>query len=226
MPMQPYGQLGSPKRGKGMLIAVILLSLLLLSTLVFALWAYSNMSNYKNNSDAITAAAVQKATQETQTSKDNEYLEKMKSPYRTYKGSETYGSVEVTYPNTWSAYVDEKGSNGSAVIDGYFNPGFVPGTGTESPFALRMQVSTQKYEDYVKQMESRIKQGTVSASAYRAPKVPSALGTRFEGEINPGKKVSLVALPLRDKTLLIWTESNTILSDFNNIVLAQLTFIP
>lgn len=224
MPQQPYSQYGPAKKGRGLLLAFILTLCGLIVTGIFAVWAFSSMQDYKTNSDKKVAAATQKAIEETGSAKDKEYTEKMKSPYRIYKGSETYGSVTLTYPATWSAYVDEKG--GASPIDGYFNPNFVPGITSQSPFALRMQVSALKYDDYIRQMDSRLKTGTVKASAYRAPKVPSVLGTRFDGDIDTNKKGSLIALPLRDKTLLVWTESASTQSDFNSIVLAELLFVP
>ena len=38
---------------------------------------------------------------------------------------------------------------------------------------------------------------------------------------------TMVIVPIRDKTLKVWTESNSVfLKDFNEAVLANLTFVP
>ena len=41
-----------------------------------------------------------------------------------------------------------------------------------------------------------------------------------------GQTGAMLIIPVRDKTLQIYTESSDYLSDFNNIVLPSLTFVP
>jgi hypothetical protein len=43
---------------------------------------------------------------------------------------------------------------------------------------------------------------------------------------NPTGTGTMVLLPMRDKTLEIWTESNDYLNDFNTYVLPNMTFAP
>jgi hypothetical protein len=48
----------------------------------------------------------------------------------------------------------------------------------------------------------------------------------LSGQIAQQQKGTMVILPLRDKTLEVWTESDAYLSDFKNYVLPNLTFSP
>lgn len=197
--------------------------LLLVSALGFGLWAFSERGTYKNNADELVAIAVTAAKAEAGAAKDKEHAEAMKSPYKTYEGPEQYGSVSVTYPKTWSAYVDTSG-RGTAPMDGYFNPDVVPSlTDQSSSFALRVQVLNQSYSQALAQYENA---EDVTVTPYSLPKVPKTVGVKLVGQLEEDVKGELVLLPLRDKTLQIFTQSQTYSNDFNNIILANLKFVP
>lgn len=199
--------------------------LLFLAALIFGIWSFMGMQDYKNNVEPKIEAAVEVAKAETATAKDNEFLEKEKLPVRTYSGPETYGAVTFTFPKTWSMTTAEASS--TIALDGTLHPITVPGSGLDSDFsyALRMQVVDKPYSASVKEFDSSVKKGLL-ASPYRAKLVESVLGTRFDGEIAKGKTGSIILLPIRDKTLKIWTESNDYKADFDNIIMPSLSFQP
>lgn len=233
-PFQPYPVppavppfQGKPKKsgGLGIIIALVICVILLVGSVVFGIWAYSSQQDYKNNSDQKAVVASDIAVKKESTKKDNEFLEKEKEPLKTYQGPADFGSVNVSYPKTWSAYVIEKG-DGSTPLDGYFHPNFVPGTQAKTAYALRIQVTSQSFDSEMKQYESKVKAGKVKVTPFTAKNVPSAIGARIDGEINAGQNGSIVLLPLRDKTIKISTESQQFQGDFNNIVLPHLKFVP
>jgi hypothetical protein len=232
-PQAPYPQQMPPqyqaanarKHLNALLIPIVLLSCSLVIALVFALWAFTSRQDYKNNSDKKAAAAVKIAEQQTSDEKDKEFLEKEKSPYETYVGPADYGSINITYSKKWSAFITES-NNSSQPIEGYLHPNFVPGIQSGIAFALRVQVLNQSYDQALKNYESQAKAGKIKVSPFKADKVPNVLGARIDGEITQGQKDSMVIFPLRDKTLKIWTESDQFLSDFNTIILPNLTFVP
>ncbi len=220
----PIGQL--KKSLNGLLIPFILAVLLLLGAIGFGVWAYMGKMDYKNNVDPKIATAVTVAQQETSSSKDKEFLEKEKNPLKEYRAAQIAGNLAFQYPKTWSAFVTED-TNGSTAVDGYFHPSFVPGLQSGTDFALRVKVVSRAYADELKQYEGKAKSGKVTISPYKAPKVDaSVVGARIDGEINPGQQDSMVLFPLRDKTIVISTESAQFLNDFNDIILANLTFTP
>lgn len=208
-----------------MFAAVVVLVLLLLFSLVFGVWAFSSRQDYKNNADKLVAAAVKKAEAATSAKKDAEFAEAQKSPLRTYTAPEEYGAIAISYPKTWSAYIDVK-SGSSKPVDAYFSPDFVQAIAASNIYALRLQVLSNTYENELKTYDAFIKQGTLKAVAFTPKKVSgAAVGTRLDGSISTTKKGSVVLLKVRDKTVKIWTENTTYQADFE-AVLDNLTYQP
>ncbi|MDQ3123336.1 MAG: hypothetical protein M3Q14_01475 [bacterium] len=207
-----------------LLIPFILVFFLLAGSIGFGAWAYMGRQDYKNNVDAKIQEAVAAAEDKLSAEKESEFTEREKSPYRTYQGPIAFGTVRLTYPKTWSAYVDEGNSDSSSVV-GYFHPKFVPDIESETSFALRFEVESTPYDNYMSGVQGAAGSGDVKVSAYRAPKIKSVLGSRVEGEIDENKQGVMIVLPLRDKTIKIWTEGDSFRGDFTKI-LSQLSFVP
>lgn len=208
-----------------LVLPLILVSVVLLFALGFGFWAFTGMQDYKNNSDAKSAEAAQAAVEQNTLELEAEFAEESKSPNKKYSGPSAYGSLTITYPKTWSAYVDEAGKS-SSPLNGYMHPDFVPvTTSTDINYALRFEVVNSSYDQELNKFSSQVKLGSVSLSAFRAPKVPGVLGSKITGEIGPQKQGAMVVFPLRDKTIKVWTEGNQFIADFNKIV-ENLTFVP
>jgi flagellar basal body-associated protein FliL len=94
-----------------LLVPVITLALLFIAAGSFAAWAFSSRQDYKNNSDAKSAAAVAVNKSAVQAEDAKQFAEAAKNPLKPYVGPEAYGSVKVLYPKTWSAYVDTTDSS-------------------------------------------------------------------------------------------------------------------
>ncbi len=208
-----------------LLIPLILVTLFFLVSLGFGFWAFASREDYKSNTDDKVAAAVEIAQKQTATEKDNEFIDREKQPLKEYAGPASFGSVKIKYPKTWSAYVEEN-SSGSAAIDGYFHPRFVPGTRSDTSYALRIQVVNRSFDQEARGFESDVKQGKTTARPYVPKNVSEAPGLRFDGEIGNRKQGTLILIKLRDKTLRIWTEADQFKKDLENNILANLTFSP
>ena len=211
-----------------LLLPLILVIVLLLGAVGFGVWAYAGQQDYKNNSDKKSAEAVA-AAEKTQKSKlDAEYAEKEKNPLKTYTGPTAFGTLTLQYPKTWSAYVVERETTPG--VNGYMFPGYVPDTTVKATqFALRFQIVDNSYDKVMKTYENLVKSGKVSVSAYQAPKVSTVIGSRLTGFVVAGdsqKQGVMVILPLRDKTIQIWTEGDKFVGDFDSIIMANMTFIP
>jgi hypothetical protein len=212
-----------------LLVPLVVIVVLLFGTIAFGVWAYLGMQDYKTNSDQKSAAAVAQAVKEEDIKKDAAYAEAEKSPFKTYKGPEAYGSLSFQYPKTWSTYVvqDDRSQTNLA---GYMNFDIVPNIASKDvQFALKFTVLDQTYNDVVKSFDSLIQAKSVQASAYQAPKVAGTAGMKFTGKtdrVNANKIATLVVFPVRDKTIEIWTEGDAFLNDFNNTILPSLTFVP
>lgn len=211
-----------------LLVPVIILAVLFVSAGAFGYWAYSGRQDYKNNVDAKIATAVDANTKSVQAKDATQYAEAAKNPLVTYTGPDAYGSVKVSYPKTWSAYVDT--TSGSTPLDAYFHAGYVPSTDSRQTYNLRVQVNAQSYSTVMSGYSSMVKLGKVTAKPYAFPKVPSVVGTMLTGAVvssQPGGGAGeLVLVPLRSTTLEVWTESNDYLPDFNTYILPNLSFSP
>ncbi len=222
---QSYSQKHTSRNQIGALAGMAVLVLLLIAALIFGIWAFSSRQNFKNNSDKISAEAVKKAEAALSLKKEAEFAEAEKSPLRTYVSPKPYSAVSIAYPKTWSAYVDEKTGQSSQPVDAYFNPDFVPAISNNGLFAMRMMITENSYENELKTYASFIKLGTLKSVAFSPKLVPGSVGVRMDGALSATKQGSVVLLPVRDKTLKIWTENLTYINDFQ-ATLDNLSFQP
>lgn len=209
-----------------LLIPLILLVLFFVGAVGFGYWAFSGRQDYKNNVAQKVTAVTATAVQAEDAKKNAQFAEDYKQPLKVYDGPAAFGSVQLSYPKTWSGYVDET-PNGSTDIDGYFYPGVVPDTQAQtSAFALRVQVVNQSYSAVMQDLANYVTAKKLTATPYHLPKVSSVIGVRLDGEVIPNKQGSMIVLPLRDKTLKIWTEASQFETDFNNNILPNFSFSP
>ena len=205
-------------------LLTIALAVLFVASSTFGVWAFMGRQDYKNNSDKKSAEAVEKAETAQKVADEADFTEREKEPFETYNGPSEFGSIKIVYPKTWELYVDTK-TGGGTPVDGYAHPGYVPGVTSDTAFALRFQVISADYASQLKLFESATKNATVVVSPFRAELVNDILGSRIDGQITTKRTGNVVLLPLRDKTLKIWTESSTYTNDFNE-VLKNLSFSP
>lgn len=210
-----------------LLIPLVLLILLCIGAGTFAFWAFGERQDYKNNSDQKVATAVAVNTKTVQASDAKDFAEKAKNPLTVYMGPDAYGSVKVSYPKTWSVYVDT--TNSSTPLDAYFHQAYVPAIDSKETYNLRVQVNAQSYNSILQQYSGQVTAGDVKVAPYSLPKVPAVSGSILAGKVllnDPNGQGTLILLPMRDKTLMVWTESPSYLADFNTYILPNLTFSP
>jgi len=212
----------------GVVISLVFAILLLIGALAFGGWAFNSRQDYKNNVDSKIAEAVAVAQKQQGSADAAKYTEAAKQPLATYTGPEAYGSLVISYPKTWSGYVDSTGT-GQALVDGYFNPGTVPSaTSQSSVFALRVQVINQPYAQVLQTFAAAAKntQNPVSFSAYALPKLPKTVGIKAVGQITQQTTGTMVVLPLRSDTLEISTQGTQYQHDFDTYILPNFSFSP
>lgn len=227
-PPSPVSYNSSPHGGRGSLVIIILLVILLIGSAAFGLMQFSKAQDYKNNVDKKVGQAVTAKTAQLQAQAQQAF--DAANTYQ-YQGSPTYGSITFRYPKGWSGYVDT--TNQSEPINGYFQPDVVPGVQSKTAFALRLELLAQDYTQVLQQYNSLVQSHKVTAQAYVPPKLQGVVnvqpGTMFKGAVNINDATqngTMLVIKVRDKTLKIYTESNDYLADFNNVILAGLTFAP
>jgi hypothetical protein len=215
-----------------LLLPLILTILLFIGALSFAVWAFQGRQDYKNNVDQKIAVAVT-ASDANEDAKDNAlYAQEAKNPLATYVGPAAFGSLHLSYPKTWSAYIDESSDDtGNTDINGYFYPSFVPDvTNTSNSYALRVEILNSSYSSVLQTIQNAITAGGTTVAPYSLPKIPNVVGSILEGNLvtdgSTTKSGTMVVLPLRNTTLEIWTEASQFESDFTNSILPNVSFSP
>lgn len=215
---------GLPTKKHFPLLTVVLSSVLALS-LIFGLWAFASMMDYKGNSDKKSSEAVEKALAIQKSTLEANFEQEAKSPYTVYKTGLEFGSLTFSYPKSWSMYVESSSSNSNSTLDGYAHPGYVPSVSGDTAFALRFQITSRQYSDELKAFDGQIKNSKVTVAPFRPDKVQSVLGSKITGNIESTKNGVLYILPLRDKTIKIWTESTSYSGDLDTLI-TSLSYIP
>jgi hypothetical protein len=212
----------NPRPLNPLLIPLSVLVLFLLGAIGASVYFYGRYQDASTNLDGQVAVAVEAANTVLTTELEADFAERAKDPNEVYKAPAELGSVAVTYPKTWSSHVIEKTGSGT-VLDGYFHPGTVPNTKGDAKFAVRLELEGKAYAKEVEAYDKGVEDGELKA---RAVTINGVKGVRFDGAIDRDISGSIVLLPLRDRTLKIWTENADFLPDFNKIILPQLTFTP
>lgn len=209
-----------------LLIATVLLAVLLVAATGGFVWAYMQMTDWKNNTNAKIDVAVKAGKEQQSRDDDAKYAEASKNPYQIYQGPSDLGSVRFSYPKTWSRY-DAQTTGG--VLMSYFNPIAVPTASQDNNFALRVQVTADKYDDVLNGYQSLVQDGRATANTIVIGRTDSSAGysgIRVDGQLTDNVNGSVIVFKVRDKTLQIFVDSQTYMNDFNNIIINTLKFEP
>ncbi len=196
-------------------VAVVGLALLLLITLILAATWLSKYHSAKTVSDAAKAEITAAARVDQIKLDDAKFAEMSKSPYRSYVAPTTLADLKVSFPKSWNLYTVEDSEN-DLQLDLYWNENAVASPDNfKGDYALRLQLSKTSYADTVSALKSQAADGSLKV---RTIKISGLSGTQYVGKINADKTGIMVILPIRDKSLSIWTEGSGAASDFVKIL--------
>lgn len=200
-----------------LLVTAIVLGVFTIGLGGFSVWAFLNYQDQKNNVDAKIEVAVSDAKREQAVADRAEFVEQEKVPTRQLIGPADLGQVKFSYPKTWSVYIDKQSSG----YEAYLHPLTVPPLTSGAPYALRVTITSTKYESVLGAFNERVKQGQLKASPVTVVGVD---GTRLDGAFSNSVRGSMVLFKIRDKTLQVYTQLTDFQGDFDNIVLKSLEF--
>ena len=208
-----------------LLLPFMIVSIIAVAAIIFGVWAFNGRQYYKDNVNALIATAVQNEKTKEANQLNQKFQLESQNPYTSYTGPSQYGSIYVAYPKNWSGYVDDTGTNNP--LDEYFNPVVVPAIGgTDSLYALRVEVNANPYSTQLANYTSQQQTSNLTITPYSLPKVPSVVGVKISGQIEPNISGVMVMLPLRTNTLEIWTEQPQYINLFVGQILPQISFQP
>lgn len=212
-----------------LIIVIVVLVMLLMVAIGAFVWAFMGYNDYKTNTDAKVASAVKNAKAEQQDADNEAFANEQKKPYLTYKGPSEMGTVEFSYPKTWSGYVNTEASN-SRELQVYFYPHIVPKVKDgEAAYALRIKVSTEDYAERIRSYQSLAEEGKVTASAIVLGKTDNFAGfngLRIDGQLTDTINGSVSVFKVRDKVLEVFADSKDFMNDYNEVILKTLKFTP
>lgn len=204
-------------------VIIILISILAAVGIGGFIWSYNQMTHYRDDSEVIAAEAAEVARKDQFEIDEEAFKEKLKEPYKEFVGPTDLGSIRFNYPLTWSAY------NTINSIDSYeivFYPGTIPPINDDTPLALKAEIINSNYEEELNDYYDIINEGQGQLEAEPITVSGDQKGILFRGHVNENYTSMFVLLKLRDKTLVIKTDTDRYISDFENIVLASLKFTP
>ncbi|USN97815.1 MAG: hypothetical protein H6799_01845 [Candidatus Nomurabacteria bacterium] len=222
--MVKFKKLDNKGSANPLLLGLIACGILLVVSLIFGLSQMSKVSDYKKNFDSKVSEEVAKQSQVISEQKQAEFDEKEKAPYKFWTSPTQYGSIKVGFPKTWSYYLalNEASSSGEQ-INLYAYPDYVPEISRDTKYALRMTLETDDYNSVLNSYRKKSAQDGLEISTVQ---VSNVSGIKIRGALEKDTSGTLVVFPIRDKVLTVWTESKDYESDFENIVLKNLSFIP
>jgi hypothetical protein len=185
----------------------------------FALLAvvfYSQSASSKSELKATKAQAYTSGKADQKAADDTLQRQLSESPFNTYTAPRAAGSFVINYPKGWSAKVDECENCGTPV-DLYVSPALVRSvSGQYRPAAVHVQLVSRASADLLNGYADALSQKKLRQSATT---VSGIAAIRLDGQFDRFAG-SLVAVPVRDKTLLFWNEDTARLAEYNE-VLAQ-----
>lgn len=222
--MKQLKKLNNDGAASPLLLGLIACSILLIIALIFGASQMSKANDYKKNFDSKVSEEVSKQSKVIAEQKQAEFDEKEKAPYKYWTSPTQYGSIKVGFPKTWSYYLELNEANSSGqMINMYAYPDYVPELSRDTKYALRMTLET---DDYNKVLDDYRKRSSKEGLEISTVQVSNVSGIKIRGAIENDTSGTLVVFPIRDKVLTVWTESKDYESDFENIVLKNLSFIP
>ncbi len=203
-----------------LLIASILLGLVAAGFAGAFFWAYGNYIDQRDNTTEKIDVAVTEAKKAQSVEDEKTYLEKAKQPYSQLVSPDDLGRVTISYPKTWSVYVAKSSSTD---YEAYLNPVAVPAISSTQPFGARMVITGNSYDSVVNNYSSLVKKGDLKSSPVT---VNNFNGIRLDGKFSATRSGSVVIFKVRDKTLTLATDIDSLKGDFNDVIVNSLNFNP
>lgn len=196
-------------------IIIATLSFLAITLAGLSGWAYYEYHQARETVDTQIEEAVSEAREQQRQEDEARFEEEQRNPFRTYTAPSVYGAIEIAFPKNWNVYVEDDTSD-SLQIDLFIHPDMIRmQDGTDRPFAFRMQLHNELYQDIVDGYQSEIEDGEIESSTATASDIE---GVRLSGQITDSHSGEMIILPYRDKTVQLWTEGGNYRDQFSTIL--------
>lgn len=196
-------------------IILVVLIVVLVAMTGFAIWSFVSYTGQKTNVDSKINNAVAIAEKNQADSDAAKFAARDKEPNRQFVGPDDYGRLTFDYPKTWSVYIGQDVTSNGGTFGAYLNPVSVPVVTSTQQYALQVTIEQQDYDHVVSTYSPLVTTGALNSSAVSANGVN---GTRLDGKFTANIRGAAVIFKIRDKTLIMQTDADTFLPDFNALI--------
>lgn len=198
------------------IIGTVVAALIAVTFIGLFIYIFNEWNTVKTDVDGQITAAVATAVNNKTEELEAQFEEREKLPYRLFAGPADYGELSFDFPKTWSVYEADDAVEGGDYV-AYLNPDKVYPVSDSNINALRVLIKDQAYDSYVKQYDSYVSNGRLSVSVRP---INGENANLYTGELPGTDKLQGTAavFKLRDKTVVLQTESEVFYNDFYKIL--------
>ena len=190
-------------------VGLIVVSLLAVLFIGLFIWMWVKWNDASTNVKGKVDVAVAEAKNELQTKLESEFEEKEKYPYRVFTGPTDLGELSFEYPKTWSLYVQSNANRGGDYA-AYLNPGQVNVVQDDTVMALRVSIKGTLFDQAISDFAEKVRSGdmTLSTTVVNGNNV-----NVYTGKLDNEYQGIICVFKLRDKTVMLQTDSTSVFSD-------------
>lgn len=190
-------------------VGLIVVSLLAVLFIGLFIWMWVKWNDASTNVKGKVDVAVAEAKNELQTKLESEFEEKEKYPYKVFTGPTDLGELSFEYPKTWSLYVQSNASRGGDYA-AYLNPGQVNVVQDDTVMALRVSIKGTLFDQAISDFAEKVRSGdmTLSTTVVNGNNV-----NVYTGKLDNEYQGIVCVFKLRDKTVMLQTDSTSVFSD-------------
>ena len=190
-------------------VGLIVVSLLAVLFIGLFIWMWVKWNDASTNVKGKVDVAVAEAKNELQTKLESEFEEKEKYPYKVFTGPTDLGELSFEYPKTWSLYVQSNASRGGDYA-AYLHPGQVNVVQENTVMALRVSIKGTLFDQAISEYAEKVRSGnmTLSTTVVNGNNV-----NVYTGKLNNEYQGIICVFKLRDKTVVLQTDSTSVFSD-------------
>ena len=190
-------------------VGLIVVSLLAVLFIGLFIWMWVKWNDASTNVKGKVDVAVAEAKNELQTKLESEFEEKEKYPYKVFTGPTDLGELSFEYPKTWSLYVQSSANRGGDYA-AYLNPGHVNVVQDDTVMALRVSIKGTLFDQAISDFAEKVRSGdmTLSTTVVNGNNV-----NVYTGKLDNEYQGIICVFKLRDKTVMLQTDSTSVFSD-------------
>ncbi|MBQ6510399.1 hypothetical protein IJI94_00280 [Candidatus Saccharibacteria bacterium] len=219
-----YDSAPSYKHGSSSLVktaALAIVSLIAVGLAVLSIYLFVQLDDARTNVEGQIDEAVAIKVKENSDQLEAEFAEREKQEYRDFLGPVDYGELSFKYPKTWSLYIARDAANGGD-YEAYMNPLEVHAVSNTTIYALRIFIYNRSFESVADSYNGSLSSGNLSLEIRDLGNGVNA--NVYTGTLNNGFYGRAALLKIRDKTVLLQTDSQLFFDDFDNIILHTITY--